>query len=145
MSFAHAARSYARVAVESSVSTADPHQLVVMLYDGAIAALNQAQGHLAAGRVAEKAEQISRAARIIDEGLKAGVDLEAGGAIGQQLVSLYEYMSMRLLQANLRNDSAALEEVVRLLGELRSAWVGIKQAPAGRPAAAAPARVAVAA
>lgn len=145
MSFAHAARSYARVAVESSVNTADPHQLVVMLYDGAIAALNQAHGHLAAGRVAEKAEQISRAARIIDEGLKAGVDVEAGGAIGQQLVSLYEYMSMRLLQANLRNDAGALEEVVRLLSGLRSAWVGIKQTPAGRPAAAGAARVAVAA
>lgn len=147
MSFAHGARGYARVAVETGVAASDPHALVAMLYDGAIAAVNGAQGHLAAGRVSEKCTAIARATRIVDEGLKAGVDRTAGGALAERLIQLYDYMVMRLLQANLRNDAEALAEVARLLGELRSAWQQI-----GRPTAApAPysasiaARVAVAA
>ncbi|MEF9995183.1 MAG: flagellar export chaperone FliS [Burkholderiaceae bacterium] len=147
MSFAHGARGYARVAVETGVATSDPHALVAMLYDGAIAAVNRAQGHLAAGRVSEKCEAIARATRIVDEGLKAGLDRQAGGALAERLAELYDYMVMRLLQANLRNDVEALAEVARLLNDLRSAWLQIgRSAPSAVPAAnAVAARVAVAA
>lgn len=147
MSFAHGARGYARVAVETGVAASDPHALVAMLYDGAIAAVNSALGHLVAGRVSEKCAAIARATRIVDEGLKAGLDRQAGGALAERLAELYDYVVMRLLQANLRNDSEALAEVARLLGDLRSAWEQIGQkSPTAAPTPTSPAtRVAVAA
>lgn len=139
------AKAYAAVAVDSGVKTSDPHQMVLMLFDGALEAVRVAQGHLAAGHVAEKGVAISKAIRIVDEGLRVSLDLNAGGALARQLAALYEYVVLRLLQANLRNDDAALIEVARLLGDLRSAWAAIGKGAAAAPpstvnnAAAAPA------
>lgn len=137
------AKAYRSVAVESGVTASDPHQMVLMLYDGAIASVNQALGHLQAKRVAEKCNAIAKATRIIDEGLRISLDKSAGGQLAQRLHDLYEYMTMRLLQANLRNDAKALAEVGKLLGELRESWAQIGgkngKAPNAKPAAAAPA------
>ena len=63
---------------------------------------------------------------IIDEGLKASLDKSAGGELAQNLSSLYDYMSQRLLIANLKNDVAALDEVSNLLTELKGAWEAIR-------------------
>ncbi len=123
-------RAYKAMAVEGGVRAADPHALTLMLYDGALEAVRLAQGHLVAGRVAEKGAALAKAARIVEEGLKASVDRSAGGELAQRLIELYEYLTMRLLQANLRNDRRALEEVAQLLGELRSAWAQIKPSTA---------------
>jgi flagellar protein FliS len=136
-------RAYKTMAVESGVGAADPHALTLMLYDGALEAVRLAQGHMAAGRVAEKGAALAKAARIVEEGLKASVDRAAGGQIAERLVELYDYLTMRLLQANLRNDRQALAEVMRLLDELRSAWAQIKPAPAAAPAGATPRRLAL--
>ena len=138
-------KAYQGVNVATSVGTSDPHALVSMLFDGALEALNQAQGHMAAGRVLEKGQALGKAARIVEEGLKASLDRRAGGALAQQLASLYDYATMRLLQANLRNDGKALAEVTGLLGDLRDAWarIGRSAAPAtapGAPDANAPGR-----
>ncbi|HTT10239.1 MAG TPA: flagellar export chaperone FliS [Burkholderiaceae bacterium] len=118
-------KAYQRVSVDTGVGVSDPHTLVSMLFDGALEALKQAQGHMAAGRVLEKGQALGKAARIVEEGLKASLDRRAGGALAQQLASLYDYATMRLLQANLRNDSKALAEVTGLLGDLRDAWARI--------------------
>lgn len=134
-------RAYSKVAVESGVESRDPHGLVLMLYDGAIEAIRQASHHLAAKRVPEKCGAIGKALRIVEEGLRASVDSSAGGALAAQLISLYEYMAMRLLQANLRNDAAALGEVIKLLEELRGAWVQIRT-PGSAAVPAAPAAAA---
>lgn len=131
-------QAYRKVAVDANVAAADPHALVLMLYDGAIEAIRRATGHLAAGQVAEKGAALARAARIVEEGLKAAVDRGAGGELTRGLLELYDYMTMRLLQANLRNDRHALAEVARLLAELRSAWAQIK--PAAAVAAPSPAQ-----
>ena len=122
-------QAYRKVAVDANVAVADPHALVLMLYDGAIEAIRRATGHLAAGQVAEKGAALAKAARIVEEGLKAAVDRGAGGELTRRLLELYDYMTMRLLQANLRNDRQALAEVARLLAELRSAWAQIKPGP----------------
>jgi flagellar secretion chaperone FliS len=133
--------AYRKVAVEAGVAEAGPHQLVLMLFDGAIEALRQAEGHLAAGRIGDKGVALGKACRILEEGLKASIDRNAGGELARQLHQLYEYMTLRALQGHLRNDARALQEVARLLGELRSAWAqigrGATQAP---PAPAARAR-----
>ena len=71
---------------------------------------------------------LGKAIRIVEEGLKASLDRGAGGALAQQLSTLYDYIALRLLQANLRNDADALAEVTRLLDDLRTAWAQIGKA-----------------
>ena len=118
--------AYRDVGVTSSVSTADPHQLIMLLFDGAQAALAIAKGAMTQNAIADKGNAISKAIDIIDNGLKACLDLERGQDLAERLYALYDYMVNRLLVANLKNDLAALEEVMRLLGEIQSAWAEIR-------------------
>jgi len=141
------AQIYRRVGVDSGVGSASSHQLVMMLFDGAIEAVKLARLHVAAGRIAEKGRALGKAVRIVEEGLKASLDRNAGGPLAQQLAQLYDYTNLRLLQANLRNDPKALDEVERLLGELRAAWAQIdpvaQRAPAMAPDASPARRITV--
>jgi flagellar protein FliS len=134
-----AMNAYRRVGVETLASTADPHQLVVMLYNGARAAVAAAKGHLQRKEIAPKGEAISKAITIIDEGLKASLDLKVGGPMAQGLSDLYAYMVQRLLEANLHNDGQKLDEVALLLEQLGSAWESIAGKAAPAAAASAPA------
>ena len=122
-----AASAYASVGVETKVSSADPHQLIVMLYDGALLAINTAALSMESGDIPNKGKSISQAITIITNGLKASLDMEAGGDLSERLSALYDYMAQRLLQANLQNSRPALDEVSSLLDDLRGAWVGIAQ------------------
>jgi flagellar protein FliS len=132
------AKAYERVSVDSGVTGANPHRLVLMLFDGALEAIKLAEQHVAAGRIAEKGQAIGKAVRIVEEGLKASLDQDAGGPLARQLAALYDYASLRLLQAHLRNDDKALDDVARLLADLREAWARIgERAPAAVPKAAA--------
>ncbi|HEY0064626.1 MAG TPA: flagellar export chaperone FliS [Telluria sp.] len=128
--------AYAKVGVETGVSSASPHQLIVMLFDGAMKALGAAIVNMKANNIAAKGEAISKAILIIDSGLRASLDKKAGGEIAEGLDSLYEYMGNRLLLANLKNDVSILEEVQKLLGDLRSTWNAIEKSPAVQPAQA---------
>ena len=102
--------------------SASPHQLIEMLFDGANSALVRARLFMQQGDIVAKGEALSKAINIIDNGLKAGLDQETGGEIATNLSSLYDYMIRRLLQANLRNDCQAIEEVEGLLGNIADAW-----------------------
>lgn len=119
------AESYAKVGLESAVASADPHRLIMMLFDGAIAAISLARLHMEAGDIAQKGASISKAIDLITNGLRASLDMEAGGDLAERLGSLYDYMSQRLLFANLKNSVAALDEVSELLTGLRDAWAQI--------------------
>lgn len=122
--------AYGQAQVNSGVASASPHKLISMLYEGALVAIANAKLHLGKGDIAARGQSISKAIAIIDEGLKISIDLEAGGELAQNLRSLYEYMSYRLLIANIHSDAAALDEVEGLLRELKSAWDMIdNQAP----------------
>lgn len=125
--------AYAKVGVETGVSSASPHQLIVMLFDGAMRSIGSAIVQMKANNIAAKGEAISKAILIIDSGLRASLDKKAGGEIAEGLDALYEYMGTRLLQANLKNDVTILEEVQRLLGDLRTAWNAIGDTPAVQP------------
>jgi flagellar protein FliS len=107
------------------VASASAHQLGLMLFDGFDDALVQARGALHAGAVQAKCRAIDRAARIVDEGLKANLDVEAGGSLAADLRDLYAYVSLRLLHTNLHNDLDALDECRRLMRPLRDAWAAI--------------------
>lgn len=116
---------YQRVSVETRLTDASPHQLVAMLFDGYMEAVAQARGALRDRQHGAKGVAIGRAVRIVEEGLRAGLDLKAGGALAQDLNDLYNYLSMRLTMANLHNDEAALDECQRLMHPLREAWASI--------------------
>lgn len=122
--------AYAKVGMETGVVAASPHKLIVMLFDGALVALSAALNGMRSGNIAEKGKSISKAIMIIDSGLRAALDKKAGGEIAEGLDALYEYMSGRLLTANITNDPTILEEVQRLLIELRDAWNAIADTPA---------------
>jgi len=122
---AHAAQAYARIGLETGVAAASPQRLVVMLYDGALAAIADGRAHLVAGHTAPKGRALGKAIGIIDEGLKAALDPSQGGAIARQLMDLYDYIAQRLLLGNARNDVKLLDEATRLLGELRDAWASL--------------------
>ena len=119
------ANAYARVGVETSVNAASAHKLIELLFDGFMDAIVLARGAMRAKQIETKGKAIGRAGRIVEEGLKAGLNLEAGGRLAADLDSLYAYVGLRLLQANLRNDEAALDECVRLIAPLRDAWIAI--------------------
>lgn len=119
------AAAYASVGVETSVATADPHKLILLLFEGAEAAILSAKLNMELGNIAEKGRLISNAIDIITNGLKASLDFEKGGDLSIKLAALYDYMAQRLLWANLKNDPAALDEVMRLIGEIHGAWAEI--------------------
>ncbi|MDR5898731.1 flagellar export chaperone FliS [Halomonas vilamensis] len=125
--YGRGANAYARVGVESGVMSADPHQLIVMLFDGAQAAIRAARIHMQAGNIGEKGKSISKALDIINNGLAAALDQEKGGEIAERLGSLYEYIARLLLAANLRNDEESLNQAEQLLEDIASAWREIGQ------------------
>lgn len=125
---AHAARfaanAYASVDVATSVASASPHQLTLMLYDAALKSIGKAQMHMEAGRIAEKGNAITMAIRTVDEGLNGTLDLSQG-ELAHNLKSLYEYINNCLLKANVRNDPALLAEARGLLAGMRDTWAAI--------------------
>src|SRR4051812_20278856 len=92
---------YREVGTTTDVSQADPHRLVTLLFDGAIAAVLQARHAVLTGDIATKAAMIGKAMRIIDEGLKSSLESRGNPALEENLRSLYEHMVSRLFIANL--------------------------------------------
>jgi flagellar protein FliS len=129
-SMPRAADAYTKVGIETGVISANPHKLILMLFDGALMAIGSATRHMQENQIAEKGQSISRAIDIIANGLEASLDTKADGELANRLAALYDYMCVRLLHANLKNDRAALDEVAGLLGEIRSAWEEIANDPA---------------
>ena len=123
---AAAMNQYKQVNVRASVENADPHTLIQMLFDGAMERLNMAKMHIQQNNTAQKGESISRAISILD-GLRSSLDMEQGGELAANLEGLYDYMQRQLLKANLQNDTALIDEVLSLLGEIRAGWMAIPQ------------------
>lgn len=131
------ANAYAKVGLETGVVAASPHQLTLMLLEGAMTAIVSAGVHMQARQIEMKGNAISKAIMIIESGMRASLDKKAGGEIAARLDSLYDYMGRRLMLANVQNDQAILKEVHGLLGDIKSAWeeIGNKvNAPAPVPA-----------
>ncbi|MDA4701834.1 flagellar export chaperone FliS [Enterobacter hormaechei] len=115
-------QAYAKIEVESAVMSASQQQLVIMLFDGALSALVRARLFLADCNIPAKGLALSKAINIIENGLKVGLDEESKDELTQNLIALYAYMVRRLLQANLRNDASAIEEVESLLRNIADGW-----------------------
>jgi len=117
-------QQYKKMSVQGGVDSATPHRLIQMLMEGALEKIATAKFHMEKNEIARKGENISLAISIID-GLRVSLDKSTGGEIAQNLDDLYEYMGRILLQANLKNDVAKLDEVSGLLNEIKSAWDAI--------------------
>jgi flagellar protein FliS len=120
------------------VTAASPHELITMLFEGAMVAVASAKQQMAAGDIPAKGKSISRAIAIIENGLRASLDRNVGGDIAQNLDALYQYMCTSLLNANVQNQPAVLDEIHQLLKGLKEAWDSIKPASAQSAPAAEP-------
>ena len=117
-----AANAYRQVSAHSGVESASPHQLIQMLFDGLFQSLNAARGALQRGDIEEKGRHISKAVRILQEGLVVGLDLEKGGELAANLKLLYDYSVAQLTKANVRNDEHLVEEVIKVLQPVAQGW-----------------------
>lgn len=125
-----AASAYQRINVETSMHTIDQHQLVSLLYEGVLGAIATARGALARGDVQAKCNSVSKAVRILEEGLMTALDRSAGGALAENLGAVYDYSLRRLILANARNDDALLQEVARLIAPIAQGWKEMKKSTA---------------
>jgi flagellar protein FliS len=119
-----AMEGYGRGAVESEVNYASPYRIIQMLMEGALSKLATAKGCIERNEIAEKSRQITWGMNII-QGLRTSLDAEKGGEIAVNLDNLYEYMGRRLLEANVKNDIAIIDEVINLLQEIKAGWDAI--------------------
>lgn len=110
----------------AEAAVANPHRLIQMLFEGALERIAVARGAMEQGNIRVKGEKVSQAIAIID-GLRASLDHGKGADLAEKLEALYEYMNRRLLEGNARNDLDALDEVSRLLREIKSGWDAIPE------------------
>jgi flagellar protein FliS len=112
--------------LEGRILSADPLELVRLLYQGASNAVREARRRLAERDIAGRSKAISDAHEILTE-LATSLDRARGGEIAERLAALYDYMQRRLIEANLRQEDGPLAEVVGLLATLGEAWEGVQQ------------------
>lgn len=129
MTTRHALKQYENEMLEGEVNTADPHRLIQMLLEGALKNIAIAKfnmPHKDFTRVAAKGSAISTAISIIGC-LQGSLDMDSGGQIADNLNKLYDYMMVRLVEANLNNNEKILDEVTNLLTEIKSGWDDIRE------------------
>ena len=113
---------------QTNVITADPKRLVLMCYEGAIGSLKTAREEYVSGEYEAKAGAVQKAQDILTL-LMQSLDFEKGGKIAGSLDALYNYMSRRIIEGDVNKDLGAIDEVIGMLGELKSAWEEIFHAP----------------
>ena len=119
-------QAYQRVNTQTSITDADPHKLIQLLYNGAIERINMAKAKMQAKDYAGKAQLLNKAIEIIG-GLRSFLNFEKGGDLAPRLEALYDYMERTLLEGSARNDMAKLDEVIELLRSIKEGWDGIRE------------------
>ncbi len=125
-------QAYQRVNTQTSITDADPHKLIQLLYNGALERINMAKARVHAKDFEGKGKLIGKAIEIIG-GLRGFLDFEKGGALAAQLESLYDYMERTLFEANSKNDIAKLDEVASLLRQVKNGWDSIRDEVIQKP------------
>lgn len=131
--------TYRSVSAHGAVADADPHALVLTVMDAALARMSAARACIESKETRRMASLLHSSVILIAE-LRGSLNVQKGGPLAQNLSDLYEYMTRRLMHANLNSNVTAVTEVLSLLGEIRSAWAAIgpqvKQPPAHASSAA---------
>ncbi len=115
--YAQSAKQYQKQQVE----TASPEELLLLMYDGAIRFLNVARKAIEEKNIEKTHNNLIRAQHIVTE-LMASLDMEIGGEVAQNLFRLYDYLHYRLVQANIKKDTAMIDEVLTHLRSLKETW-----------------------
>jgi len=135
------AKDFARAYRANSILTASPGQLVLMLFDGALKSLAIARASCEdpsgdPRRFEVIHTQLTKAQKIIAE-LQGTLNMEAGGEFARTMYRLYDYYDRRLMEANMKKQSAPIAEVERLLGDVRNAWAEMLREKDSAPATSA--------
>ena len=120
------ANTYRSVGLETAVTGASPHQLVGLLFDALQQSLAVAKGAILSGDISAKSRAIGRVVRILEEGLKAGLDVNKGGDLAANLRGLYDYCIFKTTEANMLNDAVLIDEVIRLIAPVADGWSQIR-------------------
>ncbi|MCJ8313922.1 MAG: flagellar export chaperone FliS [Saccharospirillaceae bacterium] len=123
--YSNGAKQYQQMSAHTAVMDADPHRLIQLLFEGALTRIAKAKGHVERNEIEARNETINAAIRIVG-GLQESLDMNAG-EIAQNLDNLYDYMIRRLFEANSKNSNVMLDEVAKLLIEIKSAWDEIRE------------------
>lgn len=118
-------QQYQRVNTQTSITDADPHKLIQLLFNGAIERINMAKARMQAKDFEGKGKLINNAVGIIG-GLRGFLDFDQGGELAPRLEALYEYMERTLFEANSQNSVAKLDEVAGLLRQVKDGWDSIR-------------------
>jgi len=119
-------QAYQRVNAQTSITDADPHRLIHLLYSGALERINMAKARMQSKDFEGKGKLINKAIEIIG-GLRGFLDFEQGGDLAVRLEALYDYMEHALFEANLNNNPKKLDEVADLLRSIKDGWDGIRE------------------
>lgn len=121
-SISRAAAAYQSVSLESRVAGSGAHELVTMLFEGFLERVQLTKLAIEQHDVGLKVKHLNKAIQILSEGLRTHLDTKSGGELAQNLDALYHYCSMRLIDANVKNDVDALAEVQALIEPVAAAW-----------------------
>lgn len=124
--FHNATSAYRTVSLETRSVAHDPYQLVNMMFESVLESLAISRGAIESGDLALKLKHINKAIRIVQEGLRTSLDLDNGGELAQNLAALYDYVVIRLTQANASNDVKMLQEVAELIKPVSEAWAQMR-------------------
>ena len=119
-------QAYNQISNEVPVEEADAHKLIQLLMSGAIERLGKALAAIKVNNREVRSEMIGNTIAIF-VGLHDSLDFEKGGEIAQNLSGLYNYMIRRCTEANIENNAEYVEEVMRLLTEIKTAWDAIRE------------------
>ncbi len=122
----YGAKQYKSVGTQSGVENASPHRLIQMLIDGALERINTARGHMERGDASAKGENISSAISIVG-GLQASLNKESGGTVAENLDNIYDYIGHQLMLSNQSNDLSKLDDVTKLMLQIKTGWDGIEK------------------
>jgi flagellar protein FliS len=126
----------ADIGIQGAAGSASPPRLIVTLCDGALVAMRSARAAQARGQVAPRRAALSKAIAIVVQGLRPAVQPDAGDGLGASLAALYDYIANRLRYADLKGDSASIDEAAQLLADLRGAWEALEHRSRSDPARA---------
>ncbi|WP_448563701.1 flagellar export chaperone FliS [Thalassotalea ganghwensis] len=114
-------KAYNQVNIDSTLMAADPHQVILMMYDGLLESIAKVKGAIERKDLAVKSQMITKAVNILSA-LDNALDAEAEPKISETFSSLYQYCIQRLNDTNITLEVAALDEVTNLLKPIRDAW-----------------------
>lgn len=115
------ANEYQQLRIRTEVEGASPHRIIQLMMEGVLARIAMAKGFMEQGALAEKGQHISAAIDIIS-GLQASLNHKPDPKVSSNFDALYDYMSRRLVESNLKNDAAGLTEIADLMREIKTAW-----------------------